>query len=528
MSVSILSCVICGHASELRGFTRMKKSKAFTVIEIVMIAILIILIAGMLFLYFTFSETGAAVDILGKTVYQTQAVNMQPAIPKGCAVTGDRDAVESAKTGDVVLCVIGEKQVLARIQDILNEDGINYYTMHYDTASETDVTVITQQEIIAANIRIHKGLGRLLSFATSTPGIMVVIIIPSFIIIVLQVIKIVNSKHTREESISLADLEDIMKSDDYPEETFLPADKTNDNTPDMSGMANDLSFGTVADRVDPDSSVPMGGAVPDADGIIRTGTLSDIFGETDFTPSATDIFAEDGEFFAQGATKKGFSLVDEEDVLDGPDSTEKEESSQEHPSVLASEFYGITDEVRSHEEERRILRENDVSVFEDPIDGKADSILSGLDDDALVGDAQDAQNAQASPAPTDESGFAYFNSIGDALRAAADHAAEDTATETVPADKPAYEDGSSGNDDLFDKLVSEDSTAIFTETADTASALTPAQVVYDAVSDMPVLGERPSAPAAEPEPVRKRVVKRKKVSVDDLLSIIDNEEKKLK
>ena len=195
-----------------------KRSKFFSVIEIIVIALLILIIAGMLFLYFTFSETGTAAEIFGSTVYQTQAVNMQPAVPTGCAVIGKKSAVSSAKTQDVVLCRIDDKIVVARIVDILNEDGKNYYTMHFDTAPENDVHVITQSDIIAAGIKTWVFLGKLLTFARSTTGIMIVIILPSFIIIILPVIKIVNSKHTHEEAVSLADLEDIMRSDDYPEE----------------------------------------------------------------------------------------------------------------------------------------------------------------------------------------------------------------------------------------------------------------------------------------------------------------------
>ncbi|MBR4224441.1 MAG: hypothetical protein IKR73_06490 [Oscillospiraceae bacterium] len=574
----------------------MKRSKAFTVVEMIVIAVLILLIAGMLFLYFTFSETGAAVDLFGKTVYQTQAVNMQPAIPKGCAVIGSRDKVDSAKTGDVVLCNIADKQVLARIADILNDEGVNYYTMHYDTAKDDDVTVITQQQIIAADIRIHRPLGRLISFATSTPGIMLVIIIPSSIIIVMQVIKIVNSKHTHEESMSLADLEDIMLSDDYPEETFLPIDKSSTDAPDMSGMANGLSFGTVADKVDLGSVAQMGAPVPDEDGIIRTGSLADIFGENDISassPKAVDIFAEDGEFFAEGATKKGFSLFDEEEVLDSPkrDSELFEETEQEpvpvlipepepapvpepvssfsarserrrdDRSVLASEFYGVTAEVRSHEEERRIMKEKGIPVFEDPMDAKAESILSGLSDSMLIGDAEEspapetndiapAETAYTAP-ETDANGFAYFNSLGDALRAVNGEPAP------APAPAPAYEPAPSYDDTytqsaeqaadtpatdnaaLFDELVAADTdsaadivmTDIEGAAADTVQSA--AEVARETIGEIPVLGGHP-APILEPErPAQpephtvKRVVKRKKVSVDDLLSIIDSEEKKL-
>ena len=529
-----------------------KRSKFFSVIEIIVIALLILIIAGMLFLYFTFSETGTAAEIFGSTVYQTQAVNMQPAVPTGCAVIGKKSAVSSAKTQDVVLCRIDDKIVVARIVDILNEDGKNYYTMHFDTAPENDVHVITQSDIIAAGIKTWVFLGKLLTFARSTTGIMIVIILPSFIIIILQVIKIVNSKHTHEEAVSLADLEDIMRSDDYPEEAFLPIDKsTSTDKPDMSGKSDDLSFRSASDKISDDEKIPqpVSELMPE-DGIIRTGTLADIFGEEAVNmPKAVDIFAEDEEFFSSQPSKTGFSLFDddtyvkpeekEQDVFEEPPA----ETPRDSRSVLASEFYGITEEVRSHQEERRIAEEN--ALFEDTLEKKADSILDSISDEELTVPAEPSDEIPAeeitetSPetyedthtadtdASADASPFEYFNSIGDALNAAKGIRPEPEKAPEQPAEEIAEAPAADITPDEKDDLTTGISFELpeIPEMPVHETVPTAAEIVQDAVSDMPVRGERPEPP--KQHVVKKRVVKRKKVSVDDLLSMIDSEEKKL-
>lgn len=199
-----------------------KKGSALNIVEGIFIAILIILIGGMLFLYFSFSETGAAPNIFGYTIYHTKAVSMQPEIPSGAAVIAKASEIDSIKTGSVVLCKIGEDTVLTRVVQLVNEEGVMSYVVKFDTARAEDTFKIPGENIIAKAIWTSKGLGAVLNFATSTFGIMLVVIIPSFLIIVLQIIRIINVKRSEEEALSLDDLDEIMISndDDDAEDSF--------------------------------------------------------------------------------------------------------------------------------------------------------------------------------------------------------------------------------------------------------------------------------------------------------------------
>ncbi|MGN0636877.1 MAG: signal peptidase I [Huintestinicola sp.] len=200
---------------------RNKKSSAVNIIEGVVIGILIILIAGMLFLYFSFSDNGAAPNIFGYTFYHTKAVKMEPKIPQNTVVIGKTGDLENIKVGSVVVCKIGEDTVLTRVVQLISENGEMSYVVKFDTAPANDTFKIPAENIIAKATSQSSIFGSVLNFATSTFGIMLVIIIPSFIIIVFQVIRIVNVKRTQEEAVSLDELDEIMTNDDEDGHDFF-------------------------------------------------------------------------------------------------------------------------------------------------------------------------------------------------------------------------------------------------------------------------------------------------------------------
>ncbi|MCM1522966.1 MAG: signal peptidase I [Ruminococcus sp.] len=187
---------------------------AVNIIEGIVIGVLILLIAVMLFLYFSFSKKGAAPEIFGYTFYHTMAKNMETDIPANTLIFAKKSEIENIKAGSVVLCRLGEDTILTRVVELNNDDGELSYVVKFDTAPPNDTFKIPRENIIAKAVTQSSIMGSVLSFATSTFGIMLVIIIPSFVIIVFQTVRIVNAKRREEEASSLEDLDEIMISDD--------------------------------------------------------------------------------------------------------------------------------------------------------------------------------------------------------------------------------------------------------------------------------------------------------------------------
>lgn len=208
-----------------------KKSSAVNIIEGIVIGILILLIAGMLFLYFSFSGNGAAPNIFGYTFYHTKAVKMEPKIPQNTVVIGKTGDLDNIKVGSVVICQIGEDTVLTRVVQLVSENGEVSYVVKFDTAPANDTFKIPAENVIARATSQSSAFGSVLNFATSTFGIMLVIIIPSLIIIIFQVVRIINVKRHEEEAVSLDELDEIMTADEDNSQDFFFEEPASFTTP---------------------------------------------------------------------------------------------------------------------------------------------------------------------------------------------------------------------------------------------------------------------------------------------------------
>lgn len=222
-----------------------KKSSAVNIIEGIVIGILILLIAGMLFLYFSFSGSSAAPNIFGYTFYHTKAVKMEPKIPQNTVVIGKTGDLDNIKVGSVVICQIGEDTVLTRVVQLISENGEMSYVVKFDTAPANDTFKIPAENVIARATSQSSTFGSVLDFATSTFGIMLVIIIPSLIIIIFQVVRIINVKRHEEEAVSLDELDEIMTSDDDRSQDFFFEEPASFTTPEPAPEPEPVQEKTV-------------------------------------------------------------------------------------------------------------------------------------------------------------------------------------------------------------------------------------------------------------------------------------------
>lgn len=191
-----------------------KSVNVLSVIETVFIIVCALAIAVMLVLYFAFKGDNAVPSIGGYSFYYLKASNMEPNIPKGTAVIAQASKIDELAPKKTCLAKIGDEDdydiVLIGVTNIEEENGVKYYTLKFATA--TQEIRVPESNIIAKAQWQSEFLGKLLGFATSTSGIMLVIIIPSLLIIVFQIIRIINVKHLEEEASSLDDIDEIFES----------------------------------------------------------------------------------------------------------------------------------------------------------------------------------------------------------------------------------------------------------------------------------------------------------------------------
>ena len=214
-------------AKALHGFDDEKRRNPLTIVEIIIIVVCALLIISMLCCYFLFSKTGSAPNIFGKMIYVTEATNMEPNIPAGSAVFASSENLSFLKTGDVVLfrtAGADNEQItgVLRIQGVETDDaGKVYYTLRGDANAPTETIKLPKENILGQCKTYDEVLGAVISFATSTMGLLTVVIIPCVLLIVFQIIRIVRINSDYEYAND--------KDDDDDDDSFMYADEDDDD-----------------------------------------------------------------------------------------------------------------------------------------------------------------------------------------------------------------------------------------------------------------------------------------------------------
>lgn len=208
-------------AKNFYGFEK-KSSRAVTALEIIVICILVLLIAVILAFNLLFRSDGTAPTMFGYQVYLNQSSTMGDAVPKGSAVFASTD-ISGLKRKDVVLVKITaagkDYTAILRIQDMQNQDGVNYYLLKGDASPATEAVLVPESSVIARAEKLNKQLGSVLMFATSKLGIITAIVIPCVLIILLQIFKIIKVNRMEEEE-ALEEAEAEIELDDSEEVVF--------------------------------------------------------------------------------------------------------------------------------------------------------------------------------------------------------------------------------------------------------------------------------------------------------------------
>lgn len=193
-----------------------KKISALAVAEIIFIVILALIMIAMIAFNFLFKNKTAPVDILGTSFYHTKAVTMLPKIPQNTLIIAKASEIDSIVEGSVVICKIGDNTVLIRVKQIQQEEGQTYYVVKFDSAGDQEYR-IERDAVIAKAVQQSETMGSLINFASSTPGIIIAVVIPLVFIIAIQVARILSIQKLENEAASIDDIDELISARDEDE-----------------------------------------------------------------------------------------------------------------------------------------------------------------------------------------------------------------------------------------------------------------------------------------------------------------------
>ena len=186
-----------------------KSNKLLTAIIILLILIILATLGGSFF----FTQKNSAPSVFGYNVFVMNGKGMEPSIKDKSAIITKVGVIP--EKGEVALCKLkltGNDNIVTvlRVVEIQEAEGKKQYYLKSDKGDNSEVIIAGQDEIVGkADIEVP-WLGKVISFATSRPGIIAFIIIPAALILISLLVSIL--KHTDEE-----ELEDNEQPEDEEE-----------------------------------------------------------------------------------------------------------------------------------------------------------------------------------------------------------------------------------------------------------------------------------------------------------------------
>lgn len=205
----------------MSSYTKERKPVAFTVIGIIIIAILAIAIIGVISMSIMFKGDNSAPSIFGWNIYIMDTDQMEPEIPNGAAVFAKSGPLDVGNpVGTAALCKLsgGELTTIMRIVNTeIDESGRLTYWVRFDKQPSDTAQIIYADSVIGQAKYYSVGWGNFIRFAVSPTGILCIIIIPCAVLALYQIIMIIIRSNNKE-AYKAAPVEDIeINEDEYNE-----------------------------------------------------------------------------------------------------------------------------------------------------------------------------------------------------------------------------------------------------------------------------------------------------------------------
>ncbi|MCD8006660.1 MAG: hypothetical protein LUF29_06775 [Oscillospiraceae bacterium] len=179
-----------------------KKRKPLQIVGIIVVIILALAIVSTFLVYGIFKDSNSAPMVFGKRVYIMSGSGMEPRIPQGAAVFVEEGTLPESE-GNVILCNIDGTLALVGYvgsQTTTAEDGTvtTSYIVKYDSTSADQQWTVDEEDIIGRAVSYDLLMGRVITFASSKVGMLVIVIVPCALLILYEVIMLIISAKGRK------------------------------------------------------------------------------------------------------------------------------------------------------------------------------------------------------------------------------------------------------------------------------------------------------------------------------------------
>lgn len=192
-------------------------------LEVFLGVLLTLVVVGVLTFVLIFGAGDGGVKaptIFGYTIYLNKATQIED-VPPGVVVIARDDKVDELGAGDLALCRVGDAQAVTLLRVVKVEeagDGV-FYTLKTDSAPDNQTIRVSRQDVVAEATGKNEFLGGILSFTSTTLGVVVLVLVPCLLFIGWQVVRIIRYRREMEEEAGYTEPAE-EEEEDYSGATF--------------------------------------------------------------------------------------------------------------------------------------------------------------------------------------------------------------------------------------------------------------------------------------------------------------------
>jgi len=228
-----------------------KPSKVSKFFKTLLVILLVLIIFIAIVINIAFLKTSNAPELFGTSIYIMQQDNMKD-VAEGVAVISKSNEIDTLEVGDTVLCLTSPandyKEVLKLI-NITQEDGSTYYYVRADTEDDADALKLTEDKIVAKCLFTIPNLGKFISFARTTVGIIVLVLVPCAILLIIKITSDVEERKEQKKED-----EQLRKSKESNANNSMKSKKNDKPRTDNNGSNSANKKNTTTNKPKKDSN----------------------------------------------------------------------------------------------------------------------------------------------------------------------------------------------------------------------------------------------------------------------------------
>ncbi|NLZ45887.1 MAG: hypothetical protein GX896_04260 [Clostridiales bacterium] len=221
------------------------------------IVIILLIILGLFILSLVFKTPEATPSAFGYSLFLMDDDGMGDAVPKNSLVITKNYSPSADNIGDAILCenIGGYGSTVLRLAAITPTTETVFYEAFFDN-DPTNIITVPAKDLVGQAVSYHVVLGKIITFVTSTTGVVFMIVIPALLLALCELLIALFTNKDNKNKKSKDKFKRQMDAFDIPDESPFSERSKSSRKPSLSIdniiLGTDLKGRTEEDTIEHD------------------------------------------------------------------------------------------------------------------------------------------------------------------------------------------------------------------------------------------------------------------------------------